>query len=102
METTMADKELRRLSRAELLEILLAQAEENRELKKRIGEMQAQLDDRKIMLEEAGSIAEAALRLSGVFETAETAAAQYLENIRRLSCEREARCRSGAGTWQAV
>ncbi len=93
----MADKELKRLSRAELLEMLLAQAEENKELKTRIGELQAQLDDRRILLDEAGSIAEAALRLSGVFEAAQAAATQYLENVKRLSGEGERACRSGEG-----
>ena len=89
----MTDKELKRLSRAELLEMLLAQAEENEKLKTRLGEMQTRLDNRQIMLAEAGSIAEAALQLNGVFQAAESAAAQYLENIRRLSSEKEAVCR---------
>ncbi len=86
----MTDKELKRLSRAELLEMLLAQVEENEKLKARLGEMRAQLDDRQIRIDKAGSIAEAALQLGGVFEAAEAAAAQYLENIRRLSGEEEA------------
>lgn len=89
----MTDKELRRLSRAELLEMLLAQVEENKELNDRLDEMRARLESREILLSEAGSIAEAALRLNGVFQVAETAAAQYLENIRRLSGEEEASCR---------
>ena len=41
------------------------------------------------MLNKAGSIAEAALQLNGVFQAAEAAAAQYLENIQRLSSEKE-------------
>lgn len=57
----MTDKELKRLSRAELLEMLLVQVEENKELKTRLDGMQAQLDSRQIMLNKAGSIAEAAL-----------------------------------------
>lgn len=88
----MTDKELKRLRRAELLEMLLTQVKENGELKARLGEMQAQLDDRRIMINEAGSIAEAALRLNGVFQAAETAAAQYLENIRMLSGKEEVVC----------
>ena len=35
------------------------------------------------MTEEAGSIAEAALRINRVFEAAQEAADQYLENIRQ-------------------
>lgn len=88
----MTDKELKRLSRTELLEMLLAQAEENEKLKVRLEEMQTRLDNRRIILEEAGSIAEAALQLNGVFQAAEAAAAQYLENIRRLGSEKESVC----------
>lgn len=89
----MTDKELKHLSRSELLEMLLAQVEENQKLKIRLDGLQAQLDNRQIMIDKAGSIAEAALQLSGVFQAAETAAAQYLENIRRLSGEGDAVCR---------
>ena len=37
-----------------------------------------------VELEEAGSIAEAALRINGVFEAAQRAAEQYLMNVKRL------------------
>jgi hypothetical protein len=40
-----------------------------------------------ILTEKAGSIAEAALQLNLVFETAQKAADQYLMNVRRLSDE---------------
>lgn len=83
----MTDKELRRLSRRELLELLLAQSKEVRRLQKELIKTKQQLTDRKIEIEKAGSIAEAALRLNGVFEAAEQAAAQYLENVQRLSEE---------------
>ena len=36
-------------------------------------------------MKDAGSIAEAALALNSVFEDADKAAAQYLENIKRCS-----------------
>lgn len=45
-------------------------------------------ESRRIELEEAGSIAMAALQLNGVFETAQKAAEQYLENIRELVREK--------------
>ena len=51
-------------------------------------EMEAWKTSRRIELEEAGSIAEASLRLNGVFEAAQQAADQYLENLRRLCEER--------------
>ena len=89
----MTDKELRRLSRGELLEMLIAQAAENDQLKNRLEQAEAQLRDRKIAINNAGSLAEAALSLNGVFQAAEAAAQQYLENIERISGQQDASCR---------
>lgn len=89
----MTDKELRRLSRGELLEMLIAQAAENDQLKNRLEQAEAQLRDRKIAINNAGSLAEAALSLNGVFQAAEAAAQQYLENIERISRQQDAICR---------
>ena len=83
----LTERELKRLSRAELLELLLAQTEENEQLKKRLQAAEKALSDRKIIMAEAGTMAEAALRLNGVFESVDRAARQYLENIRRISWE---------------
>lgn len=47
------------------------------------------LESREIAINEAGSIAIAALQLNGVFEAAQAASQQYIENIRSLS-ERQA------------
>lgn len=76
----MTDRELKKLKRNELLEMLIAQIEENERLKHRMEEQKRQLQDRQIAVEQAGSIAEAALKLNGVFEAAQSAAQQYLEN----------------------
>ena len=78
----MTEKEMKRLSRAELLELLLAEAEENRKLRKQLKEAQNALEDRKIAWEQAGTLAEAALRINQVFEAADRAAKQYLDHIR--------------------
>lgn len=89
----MTDKDLRRMSRRELLELLLYQMEENERLRNQLNKANKKLKSRSIIIEEAGSIAEAALKLNGVFEAAQEAASQYLENIRRL--EEEAQDRLG-------
>jgi len=89
----MNDKDIKHLSRKELLEMLLAQVEENKRLKEQLGKMKAKLDDRQIAIDKAGSIAEASLQLSGVFEAAENAAKQYLENVRKLVSEEDEACR---------
>ena len=54
-------------------------------IKKLREDMEAWKTSRRIQLVEAGSIAEAALRLSGIFETAQKAADQYLYNL-RIQC----------------
>lgn len=79
----VADRELKRLSRRELLEMLIAQGRENERLQAEIAKLQDQLSEREIHLAKSGNIAEAALRLNGVFEAAQRAAEQYLENISR-------------------
>ena len=80
----MTDKELKRLSRAELLEMLIAQSKRADELQEKLEKAEAELNSRQLKVDEAGSIAEASLRLNGVFEAAQAARAQYLENIRML------------------
>lgn len=81
----MTDKDLKRLRRDELLEMLIAQSKRTEQLERELEEARAALQSRDIFLEEAGSIAEAALRINGVFEAAQAAAQQYLDNIRRIS-----------------
>ena len=95
----MTDKELRKLKRMDLLELLIEQSKEVESLKKRIEELEAELADRRLLIYKSGSIAEAALKLNGVFEAAEAAAQEYLENIRRISEEKtqEAAGASGDG-----
>lgn len=83
----MTDRELRKLSRADLLELLLEESRENERLREQLRQANEELASRRIEINNAGSIAEAALRLNGVFQAAEQAAAQYLENIRRMAEE---------------
>ena len=85
--------ELKRLKRADLLEILIDLGKENESLRQRLNEALTQVNQREIKLSKAGSIAQAALQLNDVFTAAEKAGAQYLENIARLSGEQEAICR---------
>ena len=62
----MIEKDLKKLRRAELLEIMLDQSYEIDQLRKRVKELEEQLEDRKIIIENAGSIAEASLQLTRV------------------------------------
>lgn len=83
----MTDRELRKLSRAELLEILLMQGKTVEELEERLAQLEQRLEEQNIQLQNAGSIAEASLQLSGVFEAAQRSADVYLANIQRLEAE---------------
>ena len=89
----MTEKELRRLSRADLLEMLIAQSEELRDVKERLKSAETILASRVIEINTAGSIAEASLRLNGVFEAAQAACEQYMENIRLLNERSQLVCR---------
>ena len=81
--TAMTEKELRRLSRMDLLEMLLEQSREVERLQKELETVKNQLSDRRIMEQEAGSIAEASLKLNKVFEAAQQAADQYQKEIEK-------------------
>lgn len=89
----MTSKELKRMSRGELLQMLLSQVEENERLQKQLEDIRTQLKDRRIVCENAGSIAEAALKINGVFEAAQQAAQQYLDNVQLLKDEQDQLCR---------
>ena len=78
----MTDKELKKLSKADLLSLLLTQSKEMDRLKEELAEARKQLEDRSILLEKSGSLADASLAIFHVLEDAQKAADLYLENIR--------------------
>ena len=88
----MTEKELKKFSRAALIRIVLERTRENEELRQQLRIVGDKLAGRDIQLENAGSIAQAALTVNGVFEAAQAAAAQYLENIETLSNRQDAAC----------
>lgn len=88
----MTDRDLRKMNRKELLEMLIALQSENEQLKERLHQQELQLQNREIQIKNAGSMAEAALVLNGVFESVDRAAAQYLENIKRCSEQQQNSC----------
>ena len=67
--------------------MLLAQTEENERLKTELAQAQKALDDRRILIDECGTMAEAALKLNGVFDAVDKAVRQYLENVQRQARE---------------
>lgn len=83
------NKELKRMSRSELLELLINQIEENEKLTLELEECRRKLEHRDIALHNAGSIAEAALKLNSIFEAADEAAMQYVDSVRMMSATNE-------------
>ena len=85
----MTEKQLRQLKRTDLLELLLTQSKEIDRLNAELEEARRQLEDRRILISNTGSIAEASLAIFHVLEDAQKAADLYLENIYQLSPSRE-------------
>ena len=88
----MTNEELKKLSRKDLLELLVAQGREQEKLQAELEQAKKDLREQELHIEQAGSIAEAALQVNGVFEAAQAAAQQYLDNIRERSENVEALC----------
>lgn len=87
----LTDRQFRRLSRADLIEVIYQLQADEDELRAENGRLRAELEDRRLKQASAGSIAEASLALSGVFEAAQAAADAYLAEIRtRAETLREA------------
>ena len=76
---------LRHLNKIELLEIILEQEKRMASLDNKIEELKRQIENREIIIEDSGSIAEAALKLNGIFEAAQKAADQYLESVKLIN-----------------
>lgn len=77
------ERDLTRLNKQEILKIMVAQGEEIDRLKARIAELEQKLQENEIIKDRVGSIAEASLAVTKVFEEADKAAKIYLDNIRR-------------------
>lgn len=88
----MTNEELKKLSRKDLLELLVAQGREQEKLQAELEQAKKDLREQELHIEPAGSIAEAALQVNGVFEAAQAAAQQYLYNIKQRTAQTEEDC----------
>ena len=86
----MTEKDMKRLTRYQLLELLILQSAQVDALQKQLEEAQKQLQDRKLQMEAMGSLAEASVQLSGVLEAAQNAADLFLTNARERIAALEA------------
>ena len=97
----MTEKELKKLNRYQLLELLLAQTERADGLEQKVEQLQAQLDERELRFARLGSIAEASVCVSGVFEAAQKAADLYLESAKKQAEELIAKARREAAEYES-
>ena len=89
----MTARELKKLSRMELLQLLLLQTQETERLKNENESLKEHLNQRTIQVTEAGNIAEASMKINKVMEAAQEAAQQYLDNIQTMETQTRQRCR---------
>lgn len=86
----MTEQQLKKLKRVELLELLVEQADEMEAIRRQLTQAQGELACRDLMLQQAGSIAQAALQINHVFAAADQAAQDYLSNVQSLQKRQEA------------
>ena len=75
----MTDKEFKRLSRSQLIEIIYQLQLQEEELKEENQRLREALEDKRLRIDRAGSIAEAAIAVNEVIQAAQNAANQYLK-----------------------
>ena len=85
----MTDKEFKRLSRAQLIDIIYQLQLKQEQLTVDNERLSKELDDKRLRVSKVGNIAEAALEVHNVLQAAQEAADHYLEEIRtRVNNER--------------
>lgn len=78
-------KELKKLNRKDLLEIVLEQIKRIEKLENENENLNRKLESKTISIKESGSIAEASLKISNIFKSIEEAKEIYMENIKDLA-----------------
>ena len=78
----MRSRDCRHYSRRELIEIIYELERREEKLEKRLERARARLKDRTMRMERAGSLAEVAAVIAGLFEAADETAAMYLAGVK--------------------
>ncbi|MBE6974701.1 MAG: DNA repair protein [Ruminococcaceae bacterium] len=89
----MTEKELRKLNRYQLLELLIMQTERADQLEAKVKLAEKQLVDQMLQITPLGSIAEVSLQVEGVFQAAQKAADMYIDAAKKKAEEIEAEAR---------
>ena len=85
----MTDKEFKRLNRAQLIDIIYQLQLQVESLSNEKLELEESLKNRRIRIDNAGNLAEAALSINDCFQTAQNAAEQYISEIKEKYDEAE-------------
>ena len=80
----MTDKEFKRLSRAQLIDIIYQLQLQIDKLSEHTQELESELKDKRLRLSNAGNIADVALEINDCFRSAQNAAEQYLSEIKLM------------------
>ena len=88
----MISKELKRLSRRELVDIIYQLKKNEQEMQEEIESLKTELQDKRIRISTAGSIADAAMSVTNVFSTAQMTADLYLREISYMKENTEKEC----------
>ena len=86
----MTDKEFKRLSRSQLIDVIYQFQLQVDKLTEQNRELERELADKRLRLRNAGNIADAALEINDCFRSAQNAAEQYLNEIKAIREETEA------------
>lgn len=77
----MTDKEFKRLKRSDLIYIIYEYQKKQEELIKENEELREKLKEKEMKISNAGSLAEVAANLNGLFEAAQQTADDYMKQI---------------------
>ena len=93
----MTEKELKKLNRYQLLELLIIQTERADRLQTRLENIEKQQNEQELEISSLGSIAEASLQLCNVFQMAQDAADMYISAAKKHAEEIEEDAHRKAG-----
>jgi hypothetical protein len=88
----MNGKELKRLSRRELVDIIYQLKKNEEEMQAEIDDLKGQLEEKRLNISEAGNIANAAVDITRLFSTAQNTADIYLREIESMKEDTEKEC----------
>ena len=88
----MISNELKRLSRRELVDIIYQLKKNEQEMQEEIESLKNELEDKRIRISIAGSIADAAISVTHLFSTAQMTADLYLREISYMKENTEKEC----------